>query len=169
MSTSPSRPENSASPTPDESIAERNNRNLSDLLQELRVAGLGVQMLFGFLLSLPFTVRFVKLSGAQRDLYKASLLCAAMATALLVSPVAYHRWVFRRHQKETLLRRANIFAILGLLMVSLAVCSAVWLVLSFVGQPLLVTLFAAVVSASFVFLWFALPIFERLTHAADED
>jgi O-antigen/teichoic acid export membrane protein len=169
MSDASSQAENSGSPTPDESIGERNNRNLSDLLQELRVAGLGVQMLFGFLLSLPFTVRFVKLDGAQRDLYQASLLCAAMATALLVSPVAYHRWVFRRHQKGTLLRRANVFAILGLLMVSLAVCSAVWLILSFVGQPLVVTLFAALVSASFLFLWFALPIFARLTHPGHDE
>src|SRR5271156_1167168 len=97
-----------------ESEAERNNRNLSDLLQELRVAGLGVQVLFGFLLGLPFTVRFGRMDGSGRTLYQVSLICAAVATALLVSPVAYHRWVFRRHEKGRLLRYANTQAILGL-------------------------------------------------------
>src|SRR5271169_4578481 len=79
----------------DESEAERDDRNLAELLQELRVAGLGVQVLFGFLLSLPFTTRFVKLSHAQHGLYVAALLLAATATALLLAPVAYHRLVFR--------------------------------------------------------------------------
>jgi O-antigen/teichoic acid export membrane protein len=146
----------------DESEAERNNRNLSDLLQELRVAGLGVQVLFGFLLALPFTVRFKELDGLDRGLYQLSLLCAAVATALLVSPVAYHRWVFRRHEKGRLLRYANIQAIAGLAMVAVAVCSAVWLVLLFVGLSWPVGLLAAVTTAVFAILWFALPIADRL-------
>lgn len=146
-----------------ESLAERNNRNLSDLLQELRVAGLGVQMLFGFLLSLPFTMRFAKLDAAQQDLYKGTLLCTALATALLIAPVAYHRWVFRRHEKGHLLKLANVFALLGLAAVALAVTLAIWLVLSFIGASWIVAVLAAVTSATFAFLWFALPIFERLT------
>ena len=81
-----------------ESVAERDDRNLMELVQELRVAGLGVQVLFGFLLALPFSVRFVKLSHAQLGLYVASLLLAALATALLGLP-AYHRLVFRRHKR----------------------------------------------------------------------
>ncbi len=116
-----------------ETEAERTNRNLTDLIQELRVATLGIQVLFGFLLSLPFTVQCTQLNEVQRDLYRVSLLCAAAATALLVSPVGYHRWVFGRHQKENLLRVANVMAIVGLFCVALAVISAVWLVLSFVG------------------------------------
>jgi hypothetical protein len=80
----------------DESEAQRVDRNLGELLQELRVAGLGVQVLFGFLLSLPFTARFARLNAGQRGLYLASLALAALATALLVGPVAYHRLVFRR-------------------------------------------------------------------------
>jgi O-antigen/teichoic acid export membrane protein len=146
-----------------ETLAERNNRNLSDLLQELRVAGLGVQMLFGFLLSLPFTTRFAKLDPAQQNLYKVTLLCTALATALLISPVAYHRWVFRRHEKGHMLKLANIFALLGLAAVALAVTLAIWLVLSFVGASWIVAVLAAVTSSAFAFLWFALPIFERLT------
>src|ERR1700693_2714317 len=98
----------------DESEAERDDRNLAELLQELRVAGLGVQVLFGFLLSLPFPPRFARLSPGQRDLYLASLVLAAVSTALLVAPVAYHRLVFRRRQKERLVRAARVMAILGL-------------------------------------------------------
>ncbi|HEX4244186.1 MAG TPA: DUF6328 family protein, partial [Acidimicrobiales bacterium] len=78
-----------------ESEDERIDRNVAELLQELRVASLGVQVLFGFLLSLPFTNRFSQLDHAQRILYQASLLLAAGATALLTGPVAYHRIVFR--------------------------------------------------------------------------
>ena len=145
-----------------ESEPERNNRNLSDLLQELRVAGLGVQMLFGFLLSLPFTVRFGRIDAFEKDLYQVSLISAALATVLLISPVAYHRWVFRRHEKERLLRYANIQAILGLAMVAFALCSAVWMVLMVIGLNRLSALFAALVSGCFAFLWFVLPIVDRL-------
>src|SRR5271156_4716017 len=119
-----------------ESEAERNDRNLAELLQELRVAGLGVQVLFGFLLSLPFTNRFSRLSQGQRDLYLATLVLAAVATALLVGPVAYHRLVFRRGQKEQLVRAASVMAIGGLTAVGLAVSAAVLLVTGFVASGL---------------------------------
>ncbi len=146
-----------------ESIATRNNRNLADLLQELRVAGLGVQMLFGFLLALPFTTRFTKLSAGQRDLYKGSLFFAAISTALLVAPVAYHRWVFRRHEKGKLLRFANVLAIVGLAAVAAAISLAVCLIMTVVGSGWIVTLMVGFVSLSFVVLWFVVPITERLT------
>ncbi len=97
-----------------ESEAERDNRNLMELVQELRVAGLGVQVLFGFLLSLPFTDGFAKLSHAQRGLFIADLVLAAVATVLLVGPVAYHRLVFRQHLKEPLVIVTNKMAIAGL-------------------------------------------------------
>ena len=145
-----------------EGLIERNNRNLSELLQELRVAGLGVQVLFGFLLALPFTVRFTKLDGAQQDLYKATLLCTALSTALLISPVAYHRWVFRRHEKGRLLKMANVLALLGLASVALAISLAIWLIMSFIGASLVVTAFSAATSATFALLWFVLPIVDRL-------
>ena len=151
-----------SSGTTDESEAERNNRNLSDLLQELRVAGLGVQVLFGFLLGLPFTVRFSQLNGLGRTLYQVSLICAAVATVLLVSPVAYHRWVFRRHEKGRLLRYANVQAILGLGMVAVAVCAAIWMVLLFVGLSWPVGLLAGIATGSFAALWFVLPIVDRI-------
>jgi O-antigen/teichoic acid export membrane protein len=146
-----------------ESEPERNNRNLSDLLQELRVAGLGVQVLFGFLLSLPFTVRFTKLDGAERDLYQATVLLSALAIALLISPVAYHRWVFRRHEKGRMLRLANIQALVGLLMVALAISCAVWMCLIVVGLGWPIAVLAAATTGSFAVLWFVLPLFDRLS------
>jgi hypothetical protein len=88
----------------EETLAQRDDRNLVELIQELRVIGLGVQMLFGFLLSLPFTVRFGGLSRGQRGLYVASITLSAVATILLLGPVAYHRLVFRRGMKESLVR-----------------------------------------------------------------
>src|SRR2546429_1840116 len=94
-----------------ESEEERNDRNLAELLQELRVAGLGVQVLFGFLLAMPFSNLFATLDPEQHRLYVVDLLLAALATALLTGPVAYHRIVFRRHQKHDLLRVANVMAL----------------------------------------------------------
>src|SRR5450755_1254386 len=145
----------------DESQDERNDRNLAELLQELRVAGLGVQVLFGFLLSLPFTSRFPTLSHAQRQLYIASLMLAALSTALLLAPVAYHRLVFRRNQKEHLIRAANVLAICGLVTVSLAICAAVLLVTGFVDHGLPAVLVTAFTVCVFSGLWFALPLARR--------
>ncbi len=151
-----------------ESDAERSNRNLSDLLQELRVAGLGVQVLFGFLLSLPFTVRFARLDSTERNIYRVSVLCAVLAIVLLVSPVAYHRWVFRRHARAKMLRLANVQALWGLGMVALAVCSAVWLVLMVVGLNWAVALLGALITAAFAVLWFVLPIVDRRRRDREE-
>jgi Family of unknown function (DUF6328) len=148
---------------PGETEAERDDRNLIELLQELRVAGLGVQVLFGFLLSIPFTTRFVKLSHVQHGLYVAALLLAATATALLLAPVAYHRLVFRTHRKEQLVKDANILAILGLAAVGLAVSAAVLLVVSFVDQGATVVLVTVFVVCLFAVLWFVLPLARRRT------
>jgi hypothetical protein len=145
----------------DESRAERDDRNLAELLQELRVAGLGVQVLFGFLLSLPFTNRFARLSHGQRDLYLLTLVLATASTALLLGPVAYHRLVFRRQQKEGLVRAANLMAILGLVCVGLAVSAAVLLVSSFVASGLTAWLITAFVLVMFGGLWFAFPLSRR--------
>lgn len=131
------------------------------MLQELRVAGLGVQVLFGFLLSLPFTNRFIRLSSGQRDLYLACLLLAAIATALLLGPVAYHRLVFRRGKKEGLVRAANKMAIAGLAAVGLAVSAAVLLVTSFVAGGLATILVSAFVFLLLGVLWFAFPLARR--------
>jgi len=148
---------------PGETEAERDDRNLIELLQELRVAGLGVQVLFGFLLSIPFTARFARLSHAQHGLYVATLLLAALATALLLAPVAYHRLVFRRHRKEQLVKDANVLAILGLAAVGLAVSAAVLLVVSFVDRGATVVVISVFVVCVFAVLWFVLPLARHRT------
>jgi glucose dehydrogenase len=145
--------------------AQRDDRNLAELLQELRVAGLGVQVLFGFLLSLPFTNRFERLGSAQRDLYVAALALAAVATALLVGPVAYHRLVFRRHRKEHLIRAANVMAMCGLVAVALAISAAVLLVLSYVLPGVAAMAISALVVLLFAGLWLALPLARRRSPA----
>lgn len=154
----------SAAGSPDprnESEAERDDRNLAELLQELRVAGLGVQVLFGFLLSLPFTNRFTRLSHGQRDLYLATLVLSALATALLLGPVAYHRLVFRRGMKEGLVRTASVMAISGLAVVGLAVSAAVLLVTGFVASVVPAVLITVFVAGVFAIVWFAFPLARR--------
>jgi hypothetical protein len=144
-----------------ESEDERVDRNVAELLQELRVASLGVQVLFGFLLSLPFTNGFSHLDHAQRVLYQASLFLAAGATALLTGPVAYHRIVFRRHEKQKLLAVSNALALCGLTAVALAISAAVWLVVSTVDSGAVVPVMAAVMPVVFVGLWVVLPLTGR--------
>ncbi len=145
----------------DESQAQRDDRNLAELLQELRISGLGVQVLFGFLLSLPFTARFARLSQGQRDLYLASLVLSAVATALLLGPVAYHRLVFRRRQKEPLVRAASVMATLGLAAVGLAISAAVLLAASTVATGLPAALITAFIVVLFAGLWFVFPVARR--------
>jgi hypothetical protein len=145
----------------DESEAQRDDRNLAELLQELRISGLGVQVLFGFLLSLPFTARFGKLGQGQRDLYLASLVLSAVATALLLGPVAYHRIVFRRRQKEPLVRAASVMATLGLAAVGLAISAAVLLATTTVATGLPAGLITVFVLVLFAGLWFVFPLARR--------
>jgi O-antigen/teichoic acid export membrane protein len=141
----------------DETEAERIDRNVAELLQELRVAGIGVQVLFGFLLGMPLTNVFATLDAEQHRLYVVDLLLAALATALLTAPVAYHRIVFRRHQKRDLLRVGNTMALAGLVTVALAISAAVLLVVSIVYDGLVAAVVAACVTGGYFTLWFVLP------------
>ena len=143
---------------PDETQAERDDRNLAELLQELRVAGLGIQVIFGFMLGLPFTSKFSELGSGQRTLYIVTLLLAAVATALLVGPVAYHRVVFRRHLKRHLVGAANVMAILGLAAVALTVSAAVLLVVSYVAHGAPAVIIGVLVVCVFAGLWFVYPL-----------
>jgi O-antigen/teichoic acid export membrane protein len=146
---------------PGETRDERADRNLVDLLQELRVATLGVQVLFGFLLGLPFTSRFSGLQPWQRWLYLAVMMLSSVSVVLLVAPVAYHRLLFRRHQLEHLIRAANVMAVCGLAAVALAVACAVLLVTSYVEPGLPAVVLTVVIAALFGTFWFALPIARR--------
>jgi MFS family permease len=110
---------------------------------------------------LPFTNRFTHLTHGERDLYLASLVLAAIATALLVGPVAYHRLVFRRGQKERLVRAASVMAIAGLAAVGLAVSAAVLLVTGFVAGTFPSVLITVLVTCMFGGLWFVFPLASR--------
>ena len=145
----------------DETRAEQDDRNLIELLQELRVLGLGVQVLFGFLLSLPFTTAFRQLDGHDRDLYLVCLILAALATALLLGPVAFHRLVFRQGMKEKLVTTANVMAILGLITVGLSISASVLLVTGFVAGYGTGSVIAGLTLLMFALLWFALPLTRR--------
>ncbi|MGP7999606.1 MAG: DUF6328 family protein [Streptosporangiaceae bacterium] len=146
---------------PGETEAERDDRNTMELLNELRVVGIGVQVLFGFLLSIPFASRFIQLGHTERVVYLATVVLAGVSTALLVAPVAYHRLLFRRHEKASLVRVTNGLAIAGLVTVGLAVCSAVLLVTSFVAPGLRAGVITGALVCIFAVLWFALPLARR--------
>src|SRR3954453_1196005 len=107
-----------------ETALERSDRHLSELMQEVRVAQTGVQVLFGFLLTVPFTARFSALETGERWLYLMTLAVAGTAAMLLIAPGAQHRVLFRCNDKEHIVRVANRYAIAGLLCVALAMVGA---------------------------------------------
>lgn len=146
---------------PGETPEQRDDRNLVDLLQELRVAALGVQVLFGFLLGLPFTVGFGHVHAWQRFLYLAVVVLSSISIVLLVAPVTYHRLVFRRHQLASVVRAANALAIGGLIAVALAVTAAVLLVTSYVEPGTPAAVLTAIVAGLFAVVWFVLPLPRR--------
>jgi len=104
----------------DETEAQRLDRNWSSLLQELRVAQTGVQLLTGFLLTLPFQQRFTQLDVTMRTVYLVTVACSIGATVLLVAPVSMHRLLFRRHRLKTLVSAAHTYAMVGLLLLGVA-------------------------------------------------
>ena len=144
-----------------ETEEERADRNLSDLLQELRVALPGVQVLFAFLLTVPFTNRFNELSDFDEKLYYGVLLCVALASILLVAPTAGHRVLFRRQQKEFLVTTANNLALVGLLLLAIAMTGAIALISDFLFSSTTAIVSAVVMGTAFIGFWYAGPIFRR--------
>jgi Na+/H+ antiporter NhaD/arsenite permease-like protein len=147
----------------EESEKERLDRELIELLNELRVALPGVQVLFAFLLGLPFTQRFEQVTGATEVMYVVSLLSAAAASAFLIAPSAHHRMRWRASDKERLLQTSNRQAIVGTTLLALGIASSVYVVVSFLygnayGIPV-----AAALAALLVALWYALPLYRRHT------
>src|SRR5215213_10628104 len=115
----------------DESEKERLDRNLGELLQELRVALPGVQVLFAFLLVVPFNQRFADITSFQRTIYFVTLLCATAACACLIAPTAHHRIEFRGKDKERIVMGGNKLAIAGLVLLATAMTGAITLVTDF--------------------------------------
>jgi hypothetical protein len=144
-----------------ESKEEQQDRELIELLNELRVALPGVQVLFAFLLGVPFTQRFGQVTELQRDVYFLTFLCAAVATALLIAPSAYHRLEWRLGDKEHLLVVSNRLAISGTIFLALAISGAVFVVTDMLFDAPSAALVAALTAALFGWLWYGLPLLRR--------
>jgi Family of unknown function (DUF6328) len=147
----------------DESEGERLDRNLAELLQELRVALPGVQVLFAFLLAVPFQQNFTKITPFQEKVYFATLLCTAMSAALLISPTAYHRLTFHLQQKKELVHISNRLSIAGLGFLALAMTGAIVLITDVLFGALATAAFGGGAAAMFVLLWGVLPLRRRLS------
>jgi Family of unknown function (DUF6328) len=147
----------------EESEDQRLDRNLSELLQELRVALPGVQVLFGFLLAVPFQQHFSSISSFDKKVYFATLLLTAISAALFIAPSAYHRLTFRYQQKGRLVFVANRLAIAGLVALALAMTCAIMLVTNVLfGTVATTVVTTGLVLAMFVVLWAVLPLKRRL-------
>ena len=146
---------------PGETEEERADRNFTDLLQELRVAQTGIQILFAFLLTIPLQARFEELTEWQVDVFVAALLFSALATACLIAPVAYHRVLFRLRLKEVVVRTASRFAVAGLVFLGLAVVSSVHLVLDIVLHRVAAVWVSGGLAVLLLLLWWILPLSRR--------
>jgi amino acid transporter len=147
-----------------ETPLQRADRAYGEILQEIRVAQTGVQILFAFLLTLAFTNRFESVTQFQRVVYVITLLLCAAATALLIAPAAFHRVVYRRRLKQHLVRVANRLALAGLGFLVLAMVSAMLLILDVVTGPGWAFSLVAVVLIWFMTWWFIVPYRSRLRH-----
>jgi len=164
-------PATQASPTGDGSPAhdgreetelERYDRNLTELMGELRVALPGVQVLFAFLLVAPFNQRFSSVSRFERDLYFVTLLLTLLASALLIAPTVLHRIVFQRGQKPFVVRIANRLTISGMAVLGAAMTCAVSLVTHFLLGQTTAIITTVAVAFFLALLWFGLPLRRRL-------
>jgi O-antigen/teichoic acid export membrane protein len=144
-----------------ETPEERRNRELIELLNELRVALPGVQVLFGFLLAIPFANGFPKLSELDRDVYFVALLATMASTALLITPSAYHRFVFRQHDKEQLLETSNRLTIAGVGLLAVAMICSLFVITDFLFGWALTATVTALTALVFGFFWYALPLRRR--------
>ena len=142
----------------DETEQERLDRNLEQLLGELRVALPGVQVLFAFLLVVPFNQRFADITSFQQTVYFVTLLCATAACACLIAPTAHHRIEFREQDKERIVLGGNRLAIVGLTLLATAMTGAITLVTDFLYSSRTTTIAAVLVALLFATLWYAVPI-----------
>jgi hypothetical protein len=150
-------------PSPvDESHAERSIRNFIELLQGLRVAVTGVQVLFAFLLTVPFAPGYDRLSAEGRWLFYVALIGAAVASVFFIAPVAQHRILFRQGRKEALVRQSNVYGIIGTLALAMSMTTATLLVVDFLFTGPLAYITAGGVALLAGWLWFGKPILIRI-------
>jgi hypothetical protein len=142
----------------DETEQERLDRNLEQLLGELRVALPGVQVLFAFLLVVPFNQRFADITSFQRTVYFVTLLCATAACACLIAPTAHHRVEFREKDKERIVMGGNRLTIVGLALLATAMTGAITLVTDLLYGSTTTAIAGGLVALLFAVLWYAMPI-----------
>jgi hypothetical protein len=137
---------------------ERVDRNLAELLGELRVALPGVQVLFAFLLVVPFNQRFIDVTAFQEKVYFVTLLCSAGASVFLIAPSVHHRIAFRRQEKEQIVLLANRLAIMGLSLLAIAMVGVILLITDVLFDTTTTIIATALVATLFAWLWYALPL-----------
>jgi hypothetical protein len=152
---------------PDESEAQRLDRNYAELLQEMRVLQAGVQILFAFLLTLPFQGAFADVDDFQRGVYMTTLIAAALASICVIGPVPFHRFVFRRGMKDDLIQASTRYVASGLVFIFMSMIGAVLLAVDvLVSRPIALTT-AAAITVVFVLLWLVIPIRARIEEEDD--
>jgi len=151
-----------------ETEKQRWDRNFADLLQELRVAQTGVQILFAFLLTLPFSNGFPKTTAFQKDTYVVALIAAAFATAMIISPVAFHRALFRQGRKPELVRYAHKMATGGLAFMLISMVSSVLLITDFLTNIWVALILTGIAALFFLTFWAAVP-WARRNWVDDDD
>jgi hypothetical protein len=145
-----------------ESKDERLDRELIELLNELRVALPGVQVLFAFLLTVPFSQRFGQLTTMQRNAYFATFIAAALASLFLIAPTAYHRLRWREHDKEQLLQTSNREAIAGTIFLALAITGTVFVITDILFGVGWAAVLASAIAGVLIWYWYGLPLWRRL-------
>ncbi len=146
----------------EETKEERLDRELEELLQELRIALPGVQILFAFLLVVPFNNRFAETDDLERDVWFAALLLALGAVACFITPTAYHRIRFREYDKERLVTTATRLAVVGLVFLATALSASAFFVTGFVFSDRAAAIVTALAAGTIGGLWFALPLVRKL-------
>ncbi|MEQ4725261.1 DUF6328 family protein [Nonomuraea sp. B19D2] len=144
-----------------ESDQERADRNFVELLQGARVAVTGVQVLFAFLLTVPFSPGFTKLDLTDRWLFYVALVSAAVASICYIAPTAQHRVLFRQGRKETLVRRSNFYGIVGALALAISMTTATMLVIDYLFGPALAWTTAGILAALALWTWFGQAALNR--------
>ena len=150
----------------DESPEQRADRNWNDLLQELRVTETGVQVLFSVLLTVPFSARFGSASPLQRVVYFTALLLTAASSVTLIAPVAYHRLLFARDDKPRVVRHSGRLALVGLVLLVLAVTAVLLLVTDVLFEATVAAVTSALFGVTTFALWFGPPVRQRLRERA---
>jgi hypothetical protein len=145
----------------DETEAQRLDRNWSSLLQELRVAQTGVQLLTGFLLTLPFQQRFTMLDTTMRTVYLVTVACSIGATVLLVAPVSMHRLLFRQHRLKTIVSAANSFAIVGTVLLGIALAGVAVVIFDTVMGRTDAWIAGGCTLLALVGFWYVMPVLGR--------